>query len=90
LKPFDNEAIQQVARQYLKIVCIEEHSIYGGLGSAVAESLSGLQADGKKPILHRLGLQDTFGESGTAEELLKKYKLDVEGIVDSVIKLIGE
>jgi len=89
LKPFDNEVMQQLARKYKKIVCIEEHSIYGGLGSAVAESLAGFQARRKKPILHRLGIQDTFGESGTADELLKKHKLNPEGIADSVTKIIG-
>ena len=89
LKPFDNEAIQQVARKYIKIVCIEEHSIYGGLGSGAAESLAGFQTAGKKPILYRLGIQDIFGESGTADELLKKHRLDPEGIADSVTKIIG-
>ena len=89
MKPFDNEVMQQLARKYKKIVCIEEHSIYGGLGSAVAESLAGFQARRKKPILHRLGIQDTFGESGTADELLKKHKLNPEGIADSVTKIIG-
>ena len=86
LKPFDNTVLEQSALEYEHIVCIEEHSIYGGLGSAAAEVLAEFNDTKKKTILHRLGIQDTFGESGTADELLKKHKLDPEGIAESVIQ----
>jgi len=89
IKPFDGAALRQLALEYEHIVCIEEHSIYGGLGSAVAESLAELKNMKKKSILYRLGIQDTFGESGTADELLKKHKLDPEGIAESVVQMVN-
>jgi transketolase len=89
LKPFDPAALERLALEYRHIVSIEEHSIYGGLGSAAAEILAGLDVGKEKSILHRLGIQDTFGESGTADELLKKHKLDPEGIAESVILMTG-
>lgn len=87
IKPFDYRMLEQIAREYKFIVCIEEHSIYGGLGSAAAESLAELHDLKRKPILFRLGIKDTFGESGTADELLQKHKLDPPGITDLVIKM---
>jgi transketolase len=54
------------------VVTVEEHSIIGGLGSAVAEVVSGIT--GAAPLV-RLGVRDVFGESGTADELLQKHRL---------------
>lgn len=66
---------------------MEEHSIFGGLGSAIAECLAEDTTTGEKASLVRLGVQDTFGESGTADELLQKHGLDPEGIANAVLKI---
>ena len=68
------------AKKTGKVVTVEEHSVIGGLGSAVADVI----AENGGAVLKKLGMQDVFGESGTAAELLHKYKLDAEGIAEGV------
>ncbi len=80
IKPIDQELIVAAAKKTGKIVTIEEHSVIGGLGSAVAEVLC---EKAPTPLL-RIGVQDVFGESGPALELLHKYELDAEGIYKKV------
>lgn len=81
IKPIDEEIIINAAQKTGRIFTIEEHSIIGGLGGAVAEVLSE-----KCPTkLTRIGVNDVFGESGPAKELLHKYKLDAEGITERVL-----
>ena len=72
IKPIDREAVIKVAKETKKIVTIEDHSIIGGLGSTVCEVL----AEEYPCHVTRLGVKDTFGKSGSAEELLKEYGLD--------------
>lgn len=80
IKPIDEEMVVETAKKTGKVVTVEEHSIIGGLGSAVAEVLSE-----KCPTkVTRIGVRDTFGESGPAKELLHKYELDAEGIYKQV------
>ena len=80
IKPLDEEIILKSAEKTGKVVTVEEHSIIGGLGSAVAEVLSE-----KLPTkLLRIGVEDRFGESGPALELIHKYELDAEGIEKKV------
>ncbi len=80
IKPLDQELIVKAAQETGKIVTIEEHSIIGGLGGAVAELLSE-----KCPTkMLRIGVEDTFGESGPAVKLLEKYGLDAAGIYNKV------
>jgi len=89
LKPFDNERIISLSENYPLIITVEEHSIIGGLGSAAAEAIA--EGSGKaRAQLFRLGVMDTFGESGTAEELLKKHSLDSGGIVQFAQKIQRE
>ncbi|MGA2545453.1 MAG: transketolase C-terminal domain-containing protein [Rectinemataceae bacterium] len=88
LKPIDRAMVERLAGLYRYIVSIEEHSIYGGLGSALGECISECPNSGPKAVLHRIGLQDTFGETGTADELLKKHGMDPEGITNSVLGLV--
>ncbi|WP_163536417.1 transketolase family protein [Gracilibacillus sp. YIM 98692] len=78
IKPIDEEAIIQEARKTGCIVTAEEHSIIGGLGGAVAEVL----AENHPVPQLRVGTKDTFGESGPPEELLEKYGLTSEKIVE--------
>lgn len=76
IKPIDGNLISETAKEFKKIITVEEHSIIGGLGSAVCEVLCD-----KNPVpVKRIGINDVFGESGPALELLKKYELDAEGI----------
>jgi transketolase len=86
IKPFDVSCVEKLASIYSCIVSIEEHSIFGGLGTAVAEVLAERDTTDNPCRLVRLGVRDTFGESGTAEELLQKHGLDPESIAESVMK----
>ena len=83
IKPLDRADIEALASEYDSIFTVEEHSIIGGLGSAVAEILASIKT-GKHAVLHRLGMEDCFGESASAEELLAKYGLDSSGIAERV------
>lgn len=80
IKPLDNELIVDVAKRVKKIVTVEEHSIIGGLGSAVSELLS----EEHPTKIKRIGINDEFGKSGSAEVLLEKYNLTAEHIVETV------
>lgn len=85
IKPLDEEIILEAAKKTGKIVTVEEHSVIGGLGGAVAELL------GEKmptPVL-RIGMKDKFGESGPATELIKKYGLDAENIYEKVKEFVS-
>jgi len=82
IKPLDVEAIETALACSRLLVTVEEHSIIGGLGSAVAEVLADRGAG--VPLL-RLGTRDVFGESATADELLEKHGLTPAGIRDSVL-----
>ena len=82
IKPIDAEILVDAARQTGVIVTAEEHSIIGGLGSAVCEVVSERHP---VPVI-RVGLKDTFGESGKPAELLKAYGLTAEDIVKAVMK----
>jgi len=80
IKPLDEDLILKSATKTGKVVTAEEHSIIGGLGSAVCDLLSE-----KKPTpVYRIGMRDKFGESGSANELLHKYLLDAEGIYKQI------
>ena len=80
IKPLDTELIIAAAKETGKVVTVEEHSVVGGLGSAVCECLS---EHAPTPVM-RIGIQDVFGESGAAVPLLHKYGLDAEGIYNKV------
>ena len=80
IKPLDEELVVAAAKETGKVVTVEEHSIIGGLGSAVCDVLSE-QAPTK---VLKIGVNDTFGESGPAVELIKKYGLDAESIYKKV------
>ena len=80
IKPLDEELVAAAARETGKVVTVEEHSVIGGLGSAVCDTLC---AKAPTPVL-KIGIQDVFGESGPALGLLKKYKLDGEGVYEQI------
>lgn len=80
IKPLDEELVVAAAKETGKVVTVEEHSVIGGLGSAVCDVLSE-QAPTK---VLKIGINDVFGESGPALELIKKYGLDAESIYQRV------
>ncbi len=80
IKPLDEDLIIKAAKETGKVVTVEEHSVIGGLGSAVCDCLSE-----KLPTkVLKIGMNDVFGESGPAKELLAKYGLDAEGIYKKI------
>ncbi len=80
IKPLDADLIAASAKKTGKVVTVEEHSIIGGLGGAVAEAL----AEKAPTKMLRIGVNDTFGESGPAKALIKKYELDAKSIYNKV------
>lgn len=83
LKPVDEEAIFRAGKESTLMVTIEDHNIIGGLGGAVAESLS---RHAHMPALIRIGIQDEFGESGTPESLYEKHGLSEGKIAERLLK----
>src|SRR6476659_10166354 len=84
IKPLDEEAVLNSIRKTKCAVTVEEHNIYGGMGDAVAQV-----AAKHFPIpIEYIGTQDTFGESGTPAELLKKYGLDIPDIIAAAEKVM--
>ncbi len=80
IKPLDEEIIVNSARKTGKVVTAEEHSVIGGLGSAVCDALC---KSYPVPVM-KIGMQDVFGESGSAAALVEKYKLDGKGIYEQI------
>lgn len=80
IKPLDKKALEDFGKRHELIVTIEEHQISGGLGGAVAEYYSEISP---KRII-RMGVRDEFGQSGTPDELLAFYKLDVESVLNRI------
>ena len=80
IKPLDKDLFLQSAKKTGRVVTVEEHSVIGGLGSTVADVL----AESNAAVLKKIGVPDVFGESGTAGQLLHKFKLDAEGIAEGV------
>ena len=80
IKPLDTELILTAAKETGKVVTVEEHSVIGGLGSAVCDVLS---ENCPTPVL-KIGVNDVFGESGPAKELIVKYGLDADSIYEKV------
>lgn len=86
IKPIDKELIISAAKETKAIITAEEHSIIGGLGSAVSEVVS----EECPVIVKKVGMKDTFGESGTPNELLQKYGLTSQEIVIAVKEAIAK
>ncbi len=80
IKPLDTELVCASAKKTGKVVTVEEHSVIGGLGGAVAEAL----AENQPTKMLRIGVNDTFGESGPAKDLIAKYGLDAKSIYEKV------
>ena len=77
IKPIDKEMIVKCAKETEKLISIEDHSVIGGLGSAISEVLTE-----EYPVrLDRMGIKDTFGKSGKAEELMEYFEITAKDIV---------
>ena len=86
IKPLDNELIAASAKKTGKVVTVEEHSIIGGLGAAVCEAL----AETVPTLVKRIGVQDVFGQSGTADQLMAFYGLDGQGVYKTTKEFLGK
>ncbi|HQT45012.1 MAG TPA: transketolase C-terminal domain-containing protein, partial [Candidatus Micrarchaeota archaeon] len=86
VKPIDKDTIIKSAKKTGLIMTVEEHQVAAGFGSAVCEVVSENQPC--KVVRH--GMYDSFGESGTSKDLLKKYKLDTAGIVEKALEAVRE
>lgn len=84
IKPLDEKLIIESARKTKKVVTIEEHSVIGGLGSAVCEALSVHEPT----KVYRIGMQDVYGESGSSDQLLAKYRLDGIGVYEQIKEVL--
>jgi transketolase len=86
LKPVDTDALVKTLGPHELVVTVEEHSIYGGLGGLVAETLT---AAGAAPKLERIGVDDTWGESAGNDFMLDKHGLSPDRIAEQVRKVLG-
>jgi transketolase len=88
IKPLDEKVVLKCAKETGRIITIEEHSVIGGLGGSVAETLA---EQYEKPVrFQRMGIRDQFCESGDPADLLKKYKLDAPAIVNTAQRLMKD
>jgi transketolase len=85
IKPFDTDAVITSLKKTRCAVTVEEHNVIGGLGDAVAQAAAKFIPT---PIEY-VGTQDTFGESGTPKDLLKKYGLDVPDVIVAAEKVLN-
>ena len=85
IKPIDKELIIETAKTHDVIVTVEEHNVYGGLGSAVSEVLA---PEGISCRQYMLGMQDVFGRSGKPKDLLDYYGLDAKHIAEKIKEIV--
>ncbi|NLB41752.1 MAG: transketolase family protein, partial [Clostridiales bacterium] len=85
IKPFDQDTLVSFAKKTNAVITVEEHTIIGGLGGVVAETLS----DNYPVKMKRIGIEDCFGESGPYDSLLEKNGLTSKNIYNSARELIG-
>jgi transketolase len=85
IKPLDNAAVVAIAERTGALVTAEDHSIIGGLGGAVAETL----AEHRPTLMRRIGWRDTYGESGPNDALLEKYGLTPHHVAEAALELLS-
>lgn len=86
IKPLDEELVVASARKTGKIVTVEEHSVIGGLGSAVCDCIC---KNYPVPVM-KVGIQDVFGTSASADELMRRFRLDGQGVYEQVKEFLGK
>lgn len=87
IKPLDKEAIMKAVHETRRIITVEDHNIYGGLGSAVSEVIA---EGGKACGFKRLGIPDTYSIIGLHEDLMSHYGIDTNGILETVREIMGK
>jgi transketolase len=87
IKPIDREAVLKAVFETRKIVTVEDHTVIGGLGSAVAEVIV---EGGKSCLLRKLGIQDKWSAIGLHEDLMAKHEIDAQGIVKNVLEVMKQ
>lgn len=87
IKPIDKEAILKAVQETRRVITVEDHTIMGGLGSAVSEVIA---EGGKACAFTRLGIPDTFSIIGLHEDLMNYYKIDTNGILETVREIMGK
>ena len=86
IKPLDEDLVVECAKKTGKIVTVEEHSVIGGLGSAVCDCICK-----KYPIpVMKVGVQDVFGTSAPCDELMRRFRLDGQGVYEQVKEFLGK
>jgi len=85
IKPIDAEAIVEAVKDTRRIITVEDHNVFGGLGTAVADVIA---ASGKACAFRKLGLQDEFSIVGYPEDLLHYYKIDADGIIENIEQIM--
>ncbi len=85
IKPLDEELVSEMAKHHTHLITVEDHNIVGGLGSAVSEVLA---EEGTGTPLFRIGVQDIYGESGTADALYEKYGLSPSKIFEQTLQFV--
>ena len=90
IKPIDKTAIMNAVEQTKIIVTIEDHNVYGGLGSAVSDEIAALNIAGRKPgrEIIKIGAQDKFGKSGSPADLLSAYGFDAVSIAQQIVNAV--
>lgn len=86
VKPLDTECVLQVAKQCGRVVTMEEHSVIGGLGDAVASALMGQGSF----AFRKIGIEDRFGQSGKPEDLMREYGLDTQSLLEQIQNFLKE
>jgi transketolase len=81
IKPIDKEAVMSAVMDTRRIITVEDHNVYAGMGSAVADVIA---ASGKGCVFRKLGLQDEFSIVGYPDDLLHYYKMDADGILETI------
>lgn len=87
VKPIDIKLLDELAEGITDIITVEEHSIIGGLGSAVAEYYSDKR---KRPLIHKMGIEDEYCHGASHETILRKYELTQNGIIKKILTVQGE
>ena len=87
IKPIDEEAILKAVMDTRRIITVEDHNIYGGLGGAVAEIIA---TSGKGCAFERLGITDEFAAHGYPEDIMHRYNIDTDGVIAKVREVMGK
>lgn len=86
IKPVDKQTIIDTSKEVENIICVEDHSVIGGIGSIVSDVL----IENYPTKVYKIGINDTFGKSGKYDELLKDFEIDFEGIYNKVKEILNE